>query len=112
MATAVGANGHDISTAGTQQIATNGRDFLQTLDLATENEMLDMDSAHSQGAYAIAYLRSIGAINADRGLTIHAYWYHPGDNRNYLTRIPVLPSTTVVSMIKGYRQCASYAIAP
>ena len=86
------ANGYHIQAQETGQRVTDARAFLQTIGRANENELLDMDTASSQGADVLAYFRSMGHTNPDQGLTIHATWQNPQDHQTYIVRHDVIPS--------------------
>jgi hypothetical protein len=96
------ANGHDIHAPATLQIVRDTRAFLQTIGRAQENELLEMDTATSQGAEALAYLRSMGHMNPNQGITIHATWRNPQDNQTHIMRQDVIPSQNGASSIELY----------
>jgi hypothetical protein len=96
------ANGHNIDAPATQQIVENTRTFLQTIGRAQENELLEMDTASSQGAEALAYLRSMGHIHADSGIVIHATWQNPQDGQTHILRQDIIPSQNGASSTELY----------
>jgi hypothetical protein len=96
------ADGHNIDTPQTHQIVANTRTFLQTIGRAQADDLLEMDTATSQGAEALAYLRSMGHLDHNRGITIHATWQNPQDHQTYIVRQDVIPSQNGASPIELY----------